>query len=91
MSLLSGLIPFTNELREALMISTADNDRRSGKDRRSGRERRQTSYSRFEYPPSGPNGLELKKVKSWRIIDLRNGKDRRSGQDRRKSNLGKAS
>lgn len=73
------------------MISTVDNDRRSGKDRRSGRERRQTSYSRFEYPPSGPSGLERKKIKSWRIVDLRNGKDRRSGQDRRKSNLGKAS
>ena len=68
------------------MISTVDNDRRSGKDRRSGRERRRISYSRFEYPPSG---LERKNVKRWRIIDLRNGKDRRSGQDRRKSDLEK--
>ena len=84
-----GLIMFRNELKEVLMLSTFEKDRRSGKERRSGKKRRLAIDPRFIQVLEGLSAVDRERSRGRRIIDLRSGKDRRSGLDRRKSTLGK--
>jgi hypothetical protein len=84
-----GLIMFRNELKEVLMLSTFEKDRRSGKERRSDKKRRLAIDPRFIQVLKGLSAVDRERSRGRRIIDLRSGKDRRSGLDRRKSTLGK--